>query len=118
MNSETVSSASVGTIPLDQNQTIYVFIYSYIVWIQEEKDQHSWQGSGIMKCHCWRNARVAVSGVRQWQAGVPGDGADARRGVAGSHPQAEVLFRARGQRRASHHHKDCGVPPLAGGECD
>lgn len=59
---------------------------------------------------------VSVTGVRQQQAGVPGDGADAWRRATGSDPQAEVLFRERGQRCASHHHQDCRVLTLTGGE--
>lgn len=57
-----------------------------------------------------------AAGVRQQQAGVPGDGADAWRRAAGPHPQAEVLLREGGQRRAAHHHPDRGVPALSGGE--
>lgn len=60
--------------------------------------------------------RVRVPGVRQQQAGVPGDGADARRRAAGPHPQAEVLLGEGGQRCAAHHHSDRGVPALPGGE--
>lgn len=59
---------------------------------------------------------VCAPGVRQQQAGVPGDGADAWRRAAGPHPQAEVLLGEGGQRRAAHHHPDRGVPALPGGE--
>lgn len=56
------------------------------------------------------------SGVWQWEGGVSGDRADARRGVAGPDPQTEILLRARGQLCAPHHHQDCRIPPRTGGE--
>lgn len=59
---------------------------------------------------------MSVAGVRHWQAGVPGDGADARRGAARSDPQAEVLLGEGSQCRFAHHHQDCGISALAGGE--
>jgi len=84
---------------------------------------HSYRTIGALgvkwaKCRgeCWDDARLSVSGVRQWEAGVHGDGAHAWRRAAGSDPETEILLGERGQRRASHHHQDRRVPALPGGE--